>query len=97
MPIVTEMVHPLGLSFVMQRNLVMLRDVKHQKFVDIAPQLKNLSGGVPTEQTVANYYEAFSSKLGRVITKYANCGRKPWKFTPETEKLLIKLLLRLRK
>ena len=97
MPLVSEMVHPLGLSFAMQRKLVMLRDVKHQKFVDIATQLRNLSGDVTTEQTVANYYNAFSSRVGRVKTKYANCGRQAWKFTPETEKLLLKLLLRLRK
>jgi transposase len=97
MPLEFEMIHPQGLRFVMQRKLVMLRDVKHQSFVDIAPQLKNRAGGVPTEQTVANYYDAFSSRLGRVKTKYANCGRQAWKFTPETEKLLLKLLLRLRK
>ena len=91
------MVHPAGLSFVTQRNLVLMRDVKGMKFEDIAAELTNQNGDVPNRQTVVNYYNSFSARLGHVKTKYANCGRSSWKFTPEVEQWLVKKLKELRK
>ena len=91
------MVHPRGLSFRMQRKVVLLRDVKGLSFPKIAEQVANLDGEQPTAQCVADYYYRFSSRLGRVKSKYANCGRTAWKFSPEVKKWLVKKLLELRK
>ena len=90
------MVHPRGLSFAMQRKAVMLRDAKNMSFPDIALEVKNLSGDSPTAQCVSDYYDRFNAKLGRVKTKYGNCGRSAWKFTHETKAWIIKRLLVLR-
>ena len=97
MPLVVEMVHPRGLSFSQQRKVVMLRDVKAMSFTDIALEVKNLQGEAPTAQCVSDYYDKFSSKLGRAKSKYANCGRQAWKFTHTTKSWIIKELLKLRK
>ena len=85
----SEMVHKRCLGFAMQRKVVILKDAKGMSFEDIAGEVVNLEGEHPSPQTVANYYYAFSSRLGRVRTNYANCGRQAWKFTPEIEKWLI--------
>ena len=66
----------------MQRRVVILRDAKGMAFTDIADEVFNLEGERPDPQTVANYYYAFSSRLGRVRTNSANCGRRAWKFIP---------------
>ena len=57
----------------------------------------NLKGEHPSRRTVQNYYQAFSSKAGRHKTKYANCGRKAWKLTKETQKFVVKRLKQLRR
>ena len=93
----TEMVHPRGLSFAMQRKVVMLREVKDMGFPDIALQVTNLQGESPTAQCCSDYYDKFSARLGRAKTKYSNCGRQSWKFTRETKSWIIKELLKLRK
>jgi len=96
MPLEQEMIHPKGLRFVMQRKVVILRDVQKMKFADIAEKVRNRAGEIPSEQTVSNYYNSFSTRLGHVKTKYANCGRQSWKFTPEVEKWLVRKLKELR-
>ena len=97
MPRVSEMVHPAGLSFAQQRKVVILRDVRHQTWGQIAGNVCNLQGGHPSRQTVANIYGSFSRTKGRVSSGYARCGRKKWKVTPEVEQFLKKALLRLRR
>lgn len=57
----------------------------------------NLKGEHPATRTVENYYKAFSRKAGRRKNKYANCGRKAWKLTKETQKFVIKRLKQLRR
>ena len=97
MPLVQEMMHPRGLSFVMQRKVIMLREVKHMSFPDIALEVRNLQGESPTAQCVSDYYDKFNARLGRARSKYGQCGRHAWKFTRETKAWIIKELLKLRK
>jgi len=92
MPVVSEMVHPSGLSFVQQRQVVIRRKEFGESFSTIAAKVKNLSGGTPTPRTCNNYFKSFSSRVGRVRTKYSNCGRHKWKFTPEVQRFLIQKL-----
>ena len=42
------------------------------------------------------YYRAFSRRSGRVRTKYANCGTKPYKVTRQVEAFFVKKLRQLR-
>ena len=93
MPVVSEPVHPKGLNFASQRFIVICREQRQESWARIAGQVKNLSGEQATPRTVANYYRAFSTRHGRVRTKYHKCGRKPWMLTSQVEKWL---LLRLR-
>ena len=88
--------HPKGLNFANQRKVVILRDVHDETWEDIAKKVKNLQGDAPNAQTVTNVYKAFSTRGGRVKTKYKNCGRQAWKATPEVEKFLLKRLRELR-
>ena len=97
MPVQSEMVHSAGLSFAMQRKLVMLRDVKKLPWRDIAKSIVNLQGEQPCVQTLINYHQKFSVSLGHAKSKYANCGRKAWKLTPAVKTWLVKRMLALRK
>lgn len=97
MPVQSEMVHKAGLSFAMQRRVVMLRDVHKYPWKDIRLEVKNLEKEHPCIQTCINYYNNFRASIGRCRTFYSNCGRSSWKFTPEVEKWLVKKLLQLRK
>ena len=76
---------------------MILRDVKKLSWEAIAEEVYNLAGEHPTPRTCANYYRAFNSRIGRVRTKYANCGRRKWKITKEVEAYLLRRLKELRK
>jgi transposase len=78
------------------RSVVILRDVHHETWAAIAAKVKNLRGESPSVQTVTNVYDSFAARHGRVKTKYANCGRKKWKMTPDIEKFVIRRLRQLR-
>ena len=97
MPLVSEMVHPRGLSFAMQRRVVLLRDVKGQAWPDIASQVRNLCGERPDRTTCQRLYKRFSARDGRVRSKYKNCGNKPHKVTKEVERFLLRRLRELRR
>jgi len=97
MPLVEEMIHPRGLTFKMQRRVVMLRDVKGLSFPQIAMKVLNYQKEHPTAQCCSDYYDKFNENLGRTKSKYSNCGRKKWKFTTETADFIEKKLKELRK
>ena len=92
MPVVSEHVHPAGLSFASQRLVVIRRDVHCETWDAIAQQVKNLRGETPSVETVRRVYKRFSMTDGRVKTNYANCGRKKWKMTPRLERFLLSSL-----
>ena len=96
MPPVTEMYHPRGLSFAAQRKVVILREVRDLTWPDIAAQVKDIQGNVPTPRLCREYYRRFNRALGRVVSRYHKCGRKPWKITTGIERYLIARLKALR-
>ena len=96
MPLVSEVVHPRGLSFVAQRKIVLLRDIHKKSWAEIAKAVRNIRNQKPCQKTVERYYRAFSARAGRVRTKYGNCGQKPHKVTQEVERFLVKKLRQLR-
>ena len=56
MPLVSEMVHKYGLSFNMQRKVVILKDSKGMSFEEIAGEVTNPEGKHPSRLIVANNY-----------------------------------------
>ena len=96
MPLVTEMVHPKGLSFSTQRKIVVLRDVHEQTWPQIAAVVKDLTGKNPKARLCRDTYQRFNRRLGRVVSKYQNCGRKPWKITMDVERYIVRRLKELR-
>ena len=96
MPVVSEVLHPRGLSFAMQRKVVVLRDVKKKSWPDIAASVRNLGNESPSVSTVKRCYRSFSARRGRVRTKYDNCGRHPHKVTKDIESFLVTRLRHLR-
>ena len=97
MPVVSEMLHPRGLTFAMQRRVVMLRDVKGKTWPEIASQVRNLRGEEPSLFACRTVYTNFSARDGRVRSRYAKCGRTPEKVTPAVERFLLRRLRQLRK
>lgn len=97
MPVVSEFVHPRGLDFHNQRQVVVLRDARGMTWSQIASRVRNVQGGRPSVQMVANVYYGFQASQRRRVSRYSRCGRKPWKITPQVEKFLVKRLLQLRK
>ena len=97
MPVISETVHPRGLSFAMQRKVVVLRDSKHMTWPEIREEVRNLQNKKPGLRTLGVYYRSFSRRDGRVRSKYGKCGlKKPYKVTPRVQSLVIKTLRRLR-
>jgi len=94
---VSEMVHPKGFSFKMQRKIVMLKEVRQFEWKDIAKAVKNLSGKKPRHRHCANLYREFNEKLGRRPSRYHNCGRTPYKVNPKVKQFLLKRLKELRR
>ena len=96
MPQISEMSHPAGLSFAMQRKVVLLRDTENLAWHKIAERVQNLNKEPTTKQTCINVYNRFQRKAGRVKPKYSRCGRKPYKVTRDVKKHLVKTLVKLR-
>ena len=69
MPVISQMVHPRGLSFQAQKRVVVFRDVKGLSFPAIAKKVKNLSKEQPSIQCVIDYYEEFSTSTDFVKTR----------------------------
>ena len=93
MPVVSEMQHPNGFCFDTQRKIVILRDVEHLQWKEIAARVKTLSGKTPRARHCANCYRKFSNKTGRVVSNYGKCGpQRPLKATREVERFLISRL-----
>ena len=97
MPVVSEMVHPLGLDFQQQRKVILLRDTQQLAWHKIALRVKNRQGMRPSKQMVINIYRGFKAGKARRPYKYHRCGRKPYKLTSEAEKFLVKKLLQMRR
>jgi len=96
MPLVSEQIHPRGLSFAMQRKVVILRDIHKEPWPSVADQVRNLKNERPGVRTVQRYYKTLSRRSGRVHTKYENCGLKPHKVTKAIETFLVQRLRHLR-
>jgi hypothetical protein len=102
MPTITEVVHPRGLDFQNQRNVVILREQvsatgKQLAFKTIAARVRNLKGKKPSEDVVRRVYERFSVKKGRVQYRFGKCGWKKWKMSADVGKFLIQRLLQKRR
>ena len=101
MVLVTQRMHPLGLSIQQQRKVYALRQPppgkkKGLSWEKIAPKIKNLKGKTPTWKLCANVYARINSKKGYAAYKYDHCGRKAT-LTPIIVKWLVGRLLALRK
>jgi transposase len=96
MPLVSEVVHPRGLSFHQQRRVVKLRDGEGFSWVAIAERVWNLKGERPTWKTCSRVYKRFAAPTGRAKYKYFRCGRKK-KLTEADKTWLVGRLLQLRK
>ena len=96
MPLATEMLHPKGLGFAAQRQVVILREARGLTWPEIAKRVKDVTGKPPKPRLCREYYHRFSTRAGRVVSKYSNCGRKPWKITKEVKDYLIQRLKDLR-
>ena len=97
MPVVSEMVHPDGLSFHQQKRVVLLRDVEGLSFAQIAKKVKNLKGKLPSKQLVSDVYNGFDAKKARRPSAYKRCGRTAYKVTPEVEAFLVRKVVQLRR
>ena len=97
MVLVQEQVHPQGLSFSSQRQVVIMRDVKKIAFAEIAKKVVNLEGEHPSKDLVRRVYQDFNRQAGRRKSGYDQSGRKAWKVTLPVKKFLEKRLLALRK
>ena len=98
---VTEMRHPHGFSFTMERKIALLRDVpskegRKRTWGEIADQVTNLQGHTPRPRHVANTYRGFNPRLGRRRLNYHRCGRRPHPNAKEIVSFLIKKLRELR-
>ena len=96
MPLVSQMQHPRSLDFENQQKAYLLRTKEKLPLKEVAKRVVNLQGEPSTEDTVRRSVARFSVNKGRSKYNYKNCGRTPWKVTPEIKKWLIKKLLALR-
>ena len=95
MVVVSEVVHPRGLSFYQQRRVVTLRDDQGLAWETIAERVKNLEGKPSTPNTVRTAYLRMKRGSGRAKYKYKNCGRRKI-LTKDLEEWLLKEFLKLR-
>ena len=96
MPAIVEMVHLKGLSFAAQRQVVLLREQRGMTWPQIAERVKDLRGAAPKPRLCREYYHRFSTRAGRAVSKYKNCGRRPYKATKEVKQYVVKRLRDLR-
>ena len=97
MPVVSQMQHPLSLSFDQQRQAVLLRDVKGESFAAIAAKLKNLKGQRTTKEMIRRVCSKFSRTAGIKKSNYHKCGLKPYKVTPSVCAFLLRRMHVLRR
>jgi transposase len=97
MTVVSEVIHPKGLSLANQRKIVILRDVEKLSFEKIAQRVRNLQGNRPSKNHVNEVYKAFRRPAPRRRYKYNKCGRRPWKLTKPVGVYLLKRLRQLRR
>ena len=96
MPLITEMVRTDSLDFKNQRKVMNLR-AGGAPWRSIARQVVNLKKKRPSHSTCRRVHNRFSKTKNRCPFKYANCGRSPWKMTPEVKAFLLRRLRSLRK
>ena len=70
-----------------------MKTVRGWSYEDIAATVVNISGEHPVWGTVRNLCNSFSENIGCRHYRYKNCGRKPWKLTPEIQTFVLKKLL----
>ena len=99
MPLISEMVHPSGFSFQVQRLIALRRVVHKDPWNKIAANkgVRNLKGGQARARHIANTFRLFNVRAGRRQYNYDRCGNKPSKCTKEVETYLVKTLKELRR
>ena len=82
------------MNFANQRLCVILRDTRGWPWSKIAERLHTLQGRGhhPSPRQCSGVYKAFSANLGHRRYQYHNCGRKPWKVTPDIERFIVRTL-----
>ena len=93
MPVIQEQVTTRSLDFANQRKAYILRTVHGKSYEAIAAEVLTLAGGHPVWGTVRNVCKRFSLRKGCRPLRHHRCGRKPWKFTPEVQRFVLKKLL----
>ena len=66
-------------------------------FPKIRVQVVNRKKKRPGLRTLGDTYHNFKRRAGVRVFQYGNCGRYPWKVTPEIDAFLVRSLLRLRR
>jgi transposase len=89
MVVVSEIVHPRGLSWQQQRRVAVLRETQKLTWLQIARKVTNLKGERPYWKVCRDVYKRLGSRRGRVKLGYHRCGRKA-KVTPELRAWLVK-------
>ncbi len=69
MPVRSEVVHRLSLSFANERKVVMLRVVKKMSFNKIRPQVRNLKGTQPSKELLRTTVKLFNKRTGLTNTR----------------------------
>ena len=98
MVLVSEVVHPKGLSVATCAHVAVRRDVHKESFLNIASKVFNRRGHHPSKETVRVAYKAVNgpAKAGGKKYLYSRCGRKSWKVTKVVRSFLLKRLRALR-
>jgi len=98
MVLVSEVVHPKGLSVATCAQVAVRRDVHKESFLNIASKVFNRRGHHPSKETVRVAYKAVNgpAKAGGKKYLYSRCGRKSWKVTKVVRSFLLKRLRALR-
>ena len=96
MVLVTEVRSERSLSFEQEKKAVLLREVHGESYDEIRKKVRNLSGKKPSEWLVRETCHKFSNRKGKRTFKYKNCGRRPWKVTPQIRSHVVRRLRSLR-
>ena len=97
MPRESEIRHPAGLRFAVQRQVLIDREVRGLTWKQVAAKAKTLQGKKPRPRYCADVDRKFNRRKGRVQSKDNNCGNTPRKVDKAVEGFLVKRLKKLRK
>ena len=96
MVVLSEVVHPRGLGFPVQKQVYVLRKVDKFSWPRIAAKVLNLQGEHPDWRVCRDAFRHMSTQTGKAHYKYDKCGRKKT-LTKPLRSWLVKRLCSLRK